>query len=315
MLLLPGQDIISGSTTSMCARIIYNDRWFWIQKIDNDHGTQDAYPSDYISKYGHPDSRGINIYMRWSAGINDILRNKYNDIIIWRIEKYKYKYDLGDALDSACAFDNLELLKYGWSKQVLPSEFGVERAVVKGYLELIQWLNTVGTAIDIDHANFAAANGHLHLIQWFETKHILPNKKGANWAAASGYLHILHWLDIRNVIPNTDGANASAEKGLLDVLQWLETKNVYPTIRGVNQAALHGLLHILKWLGTRNILPDVNGANHTASQGHLHVLLWLETKNILPTEQGANRAYRNEHKDVLRWLKTKNIYPVPDDSD
>ena len=209
LLSLPGQDIISFSATSMSARVIYNDRWFWIQKIDNDYGTQDTYPSDYIGKYGHVDSKGINIYMRWSAKTryDDILRNGYNDMIIWRIEKYKYKYDLRSALDSACEFGNLELLKYGWSKLVRPSMFGVKHVIIKGHLELIQWFDTIDIVIDINAVNSAVANGHLHLIQWFETKHILPNEYGADWAAEGGYLHILHWLDIRNVIPSTQGAD------------------------------------------------------------------------------------------------------------
>ena len=330
------QDILAFTATNICARTIYNDKLFWIRKLDIEHGTQDMCPSHYVTLYADESDSGIKIFIRWNTfyDTESMVRYKHNDTIVCRVEKYGL--NLKEVLNDACKFDNLELLKYGWSKQAVPTFTGVRDATQMGNLHILQWLNTVpgispnidvfylaaqngrlhilqwleteGVLMTINGANLAAINNHLHIIQWFATMNIFPDMDGVNRAASKGHLYLIQWLHTKNILPNTEGANQAASKGHLRLLQWLDTKNIIPNIEGANQAASGGYLHILEWLNTKNIIPNIEGANRAASGGYLQILEWLETKDILPTEPGATRAHYNKRRNIVRWLRTRNIY-------
>ena len=113
-------DVISYCSTRRSARLVCQDDLFWLVKLDREYRGR---PSDYVRKYWHPDTRGIDIYRRWkSISTNHYtveypfilcIQNGYNDIVMWMFDNMKQQ---GMRLNiftfnTAIKYDNTEIVQ------------------------------------------------------------------------------------------------------------------------------------------------------------------------------------------------------------
>ena len=140
------KDTIHYCETNKIAQSLCQDTLLWKDKLDYDYEYVNSdgilrKPSDYVSTYGHPDREWINIYRRWHSqslvsGLDTLIKNKYNDIIFWMMDRYNKYFDdsICHHMASACfGYNNEELLVWLEERGCEPSYEAIYNAIPYGH--------------------------------------------------------------------------------------------------------------------------------------------------------------------------------------
>lgn len=335
-----------------CRTVSYRvlcDTNFWLQKLDQEQSfTSESgskhNPTTYITRYTHPDHKGINIYTRWITAytINSQIISYYNDMIAWKIN-IAHPHCIIDTthLDTAIVHGNLELLQMAYQYyKLLPNHFSLCNVTRNGNLPVLQWLETKGVVFDDSDIKNAVRYGHLHLLQWFEQRGVKVRIYHGMWAYDSGRIDIVEWFHARGIYP-TCGAGNATENGHLQLLQWLVKQGMLPSSYNMTLAAWKGHLHTIQWIIENKVIPITKSdiqimidnaargghlpiiqylakgkiyatdtANYAAENGHLDILEWLGDNNVLPNNYGADLACKSGHLHIIQWLKKRGVTPT-----
>lgn len=201
----------------------------------------------------------------------------------------------------------------------------LNRAAIRGYLDVLRWLMQDVTDIDLTEvANSAAYGGHLNILQSLASLDppILPDERGANDAAGHGHLHILQWLGSLNppILPDADGPVGAAAMGHVNTLQWMANLNPPNLIdgEGVDLAVKNGHLNVLQWAASLNppILPDPYvSPDIAATEGYVDILQWMASSGLtheISLDNLQRIAGTRNGLEVYKWLDTVDPQFLPE---
>ena len=342
---LPYDDIKNYCLVDVAARVLCDDDYFWMNKLDHDFTSWSGkvlIPSEFVKRFGLPLWKSG--YMKWmnddlnsdsssdpdivifnmfktrsiealeDYNIADIcIREGYfeelKDLISIAIQEYKVRArDLKDLVYAAINNNALSILDWLNKKLNFIWKFITPRNI-NGEIALMLLNKRLGSSANIDTLNWFKDRKWFGAISLDGSRESFNAINVANHAAEYGRIDILEWFEQKGMLPTHDGADAAATNGHIDTLRWLESRRRMPTKNGANNAAKNGHMGTLLWLAERKILPTVVGANDAAANGHIDILQWLEGKGILPTMVGATNAAANGYIDILEWLEERGILP------
>ena len=194
-------------------------------------------------------------------------------VILWRgkkdIPRINYSVEV-----------TLPFLKWAYSVQEILTYCSMNRAILYGNLEMVQWLKENGCTWDIWTCAWAARGGHLEVLKW-------SRENGAPWdeetcaeAARGGHLEVLKWLR-ENGCPWDEYTCAwAAGGGQLEVLKWLRENGAPWSIYTCRWAAKGGHLEVLKWLKENECPWSIYTCHWAAKGGQLEVLKWLRENGV-----------------------------------
>jgi hypothetical protein len=232
------------------------------------------------------------------------------DVLIVNAEKGEWPDQ--EAIDRAATKGHLSALIWLKSKNLIPTEYGLDDATSEGYLEVLQLYPKI---MNKEYADFAARFGYLDILKWLATLNILPTSNGIDYAASGGYLDILEWAAQKHIYPTSTGGDKAALYGHYNTLEWLLEHGIRPTQRGVNKSSMTGSLKIVKLLASAGFYPNQKGANYALGLGHYHISDWLTDQKILPNKEEATRkAIEMPNMQIVKWLDTRGLFAPTDES-
>src|SRR5262249_1073467 len=131
---------------------------------------------------------------------------------------------------AAAAIGRLDILKFlhgiGGSMEGGAQVSPACNAAQGGYLEIIQWLDTIIDLTQDDNVNspqHAASNGHLHILKWWHQRGHPTDINGCGIGAADGqHREVLKWCTERRGITSEPWILAIlAKRGNLELIKWL----------------------------------------------------------------------------------------------
>ncbi|KAF0699248.1 Aste57867_10175 [Aphanomyces stellatus] len=188
-------------------------------------------------------------------------------------------------------------------------------AARKGWVDLVDRLNTMGAPYTNAVLRVAAMFGHVDVVQWVHCHRPDQQFREAVYAAANkGHLPVIESLHDQHVFPaNPISASTAAANGHLDVLLYLHRAGLcYFSWDAVEQAARHGHLAVVQWLLDYKLDLQWIDATHewtaqvvddAAGNNHLDVVQWLVQHCHAPVSTDAmDYAAKNGHLGMVQWL-------------
>jgi hypothetical protein len=319
-----------------CRTVSYSilyDTNFWLEKLDREQtfisesGTKHV-PSMYVARYAHPDSKGINIYMRWNVGrvLDFEIKNQHNDHVVWKMNVAHPQCIIDEEhLSTAAACGNLELLKvfYEYHKMLFSRSRSMwSIAISTGHLPIVQWCYDEGVRPSDREIKDAVRHGQLHILQWFEQQGHTIQGSFFIEACESGRVDIMEWVHARGTTFSGDaGPDFASTRGKLELLQWFVKHGALPSTVYTVSTAARGHFHIIKWIIENKVIPlsdrNIEGImNHAADHGRLDIIkLIIDNKIIVCTNAHiANiirHATENGHTHIVEHFSQHRINTNP----
>lgn len=272
--------------------------------------------------------------------------NGHFAVVRWMVEDCK-SFDAAErskwlfqAMDAAIETGNWPMLRYLFRhRQQKCATDGINKAIVRGDLEMVKWLHGKGFTCsrEVDPMEDAAKHGHLEILRWLYQN--LPEESTSeevmNIAAARNHLHIVQWLHTHR----TEGCNETAmvfaaNNGHLDMVHWLyanrpeygandtnamtlncqdaaeqlSLENGFLVTSAMDFAAASGHLEIVKVLHEHQESCSVRAMDLAAAYRNLRVVQWLHTNRPEGCSTNAmDLAAANGHLEVVQWLHANRL--------
>lgn len=180
--------------TDESVRLVCEDRFFWIEKLNYD------FPGENMSQFVDPnDMNGIGFYTRFrDARLLSLGDIESGDVFLWKLSK--------GYVDTQ---RNRDIMR-------------INAAVVNGNAYEVQHLMD-GYGPDIDAVNAAAWYGHIRVLEILSDSGILPDSVGADMAIAAGNPDTLQWLADRGIFPSATGLDIARLTNNGRIIDWLRS--------------------------------------------------------------------------------------------
>lgn len=160
----------------------------------------------------------------------------------------KPKFNLAFAVH--CAGEgHVSLLQWAFNNNFYPSESVYEAAVMKGRLNVLQWIDTLPyRKLLVSVCDLAAYYGHLHIVQWAYLSGGFPRINACVIAAEQGHLHVLKWLRENGCPWDEAICGAAAFGGQLETLKWARANGCPWNVNVLHYAMGRGKYEIVEWI-------------------------------------------------------------------
>ena len=310
MLRLSYDDIMSYCSVNTGARVLCNDPYFWMRKLDYDFSTSvdnhKLIPSEYVRLYGT--NMGRETYLKCRKMLESSSETFHNglgygiwklsdnrDVVMFRVEKEK-----NDKIHGRNHF--LENL--------------FTRAIRDDDVDLLERLKITGLYTEYSDAlRSAIYAGSIKSLDWLERQGIVPNQRDIKEAITFQKIEVIRWLYNRGIRSNinTNDANDMVRKdpNIYGLIYWLRKLDFLPN---VEDDKLVELAELRRLLPNRMSAPEVyNILNMSAwltSHDGTALLDLLLQRNIIHIDQNLLKsAIIKSNIDILRWAANKGVYP------
>lgn len=232
-----------------------------------------------------------------------------NNICIEKVGELKYD-QLYDALRISCIGNQLEVAKIIYEAQMKKYgnfiiKYGFEETCIRGYLEVAQWLVSIGADANKDNAlERTCRAGHLDVIKWLISIGATIHPGCILCAYEGDSLNVLRWMEESGMkVVNVDYFCEACRYGSMKVIKWAVLEkglNVHMFEDIVFRAACYGgRLEQAKWAYEFGV-TDVNRSFINACTNEKFQLArWLYDVDAINLEYCK--------KEIIKYLKSGNL--------